>query len=169
MAKKLMFWVGTAVMTLGVTTLCFAQGVSRMDTAKALVGKMCVKIVPDIETIPAAQHYDIFAGALASRGINNFVGKDANEEMTVGEMKEIYYVVTAAMGEPSEQKAECPAELVPVFAMAPEEKLSLENLETVLGCFPDCDLTAEPFTAPVVPPVPDTPPTTPEEPSSQIQ
>lgn len=169
MAKKLMCLVGSAVMALGVTAVCFAQGVTRMDAAEALIEKMCVKIVPDIETIPEAQHYGIYAGALASRGINNFVGKDANEEMTVGEMKEIYYVVTAAMGEATEQKAECPAELAPVFAMAPEEPLSAENLAKILGCFPACDLTAEPYTAPVVPLVPDAPPTTPEEPSSQIQ
>ncbi|HAJ56741.1 MAG TPA: hypothetical protein DCL35_03100 [Candidatus Omnitrophica bacterium] len=173
MGKKFFVLACLAVVGLALTTVVFAQGESvstSSEVAKAIAEKMCVGIVPPIDTIPADQQYEVYANALASRGINNFVGKDAAEEFTVGEIKEIYYVVTAGQqADLSEQKAECPAELTGIFNMPADSKLNQGVLNKVLDCFPACDLTAEPFTAPVVPPVPLTPPTIPEEPASEIQ
>ncbi len=157
---------------IGISSV-FAQGESsqtRSDVAKSLAETLCIGIVPPIDTFPADQQYEIYANALASRGINNFVGKDGNEEVTVGELKEIYYVVTAGQQtELSEEKAECPAELTGIFNMPVDTKLNQGILNKVLDCFPACDLTAQPYTAPVTPPVPEIPPLTPEEPASEIQ
>lgn len=171
MKRKIAF---SALICLFVfASISFAQEdkpLTRKDVAKVVAEAMCIKIEPAIETIPAAQHYETYANALAARGINNFIGKDAAEEFTVGEMKEVYYILTAAgEAQTPEKKAECPVELAPVFALASETKLSQENLDKILHCFPACDLKAEPYTAPVPPAVPGTPETTPEEPSSQIQ
>ena len=146
------------------------EPVTREDVVKAVVSQMCLEIVPDVDAFPAREQYEILANALALRGVENFIGTNPDELFTVGEIEEIYYARTVgAPINPSDPRADCPVELISVFAVIPDAELTLSNFQKVLSCFPDCDPEAEAYTAPEIPGfVPGGPDLIPEEPATEI-
>ena len=174
MRKKMMFLVSVVVVfTAAVITFSSANGddpLTRNDVARAIVDQICLDIIPDVSVFPAGEQYEVLANALASRGIEDFVGTNPDELFTVGEMEDIYYILTAGIEiDPADPRANCPVELIPVFAVAPESELTLDNFQKILNCFPDCDPEAEAYSAPEPPGfVPEGPDIIPEEPASEI-
>jgi hypothetical protein len=153
--KKMALLLATClVIAVGVSGLAIqshAEEVRRYDAARVIVEHICLLIRPPLEETPAEMRYDALTGALASRGINNFLGTDPDEALTVGDMNEIFDAAT--FGEDviySEERSECPTEVGRVLSMDPGTLITLADFQKVVGCFPYCDMgTAETYTPPM--------------------
>tara|TARA_B100000315_G_C14477663_1_gene541394 strand:+ start:218 stop:745 length:528 start_codon:yes stop_codon:yes gene_type:complete len=175
MKKKVLFLGTTCLFVLLATLVTFSpasgdEPLTRSDVAGAIVNQICLEVVPDVSAFPTGDQYEILANALASRGIDNFLGTNPDELFTVGEIEGIYYLLTAEaeilLDDP---RANCPIELIPVFAVAVDTQLTSDNLQKILNCFPECNLTTEIYTAPIpFDAMPDGPEFAPEEPANEI-
>lgn len=175
MRKKVLFLGTACLIALVVTVVTFSSAngneqLTRSDVANAIANQICLEIIPDITTFPVGDQYEILINALASRGVDNFLGTNPDELFTIGEIEGIYYLLTAGVDiSPNDPRAKCPVELIPVFAVATDTQLTSSDLQKILNCFPDCDPIAEAYTAPTPPgTIPGGPEFTPEEPASEI-
>jgi len=144
--------IGLFIAVSGAMLLSVAQGkpsLRRIDVARAIAESICLEIVPGLATFAPDEQYEVLANALAFRGITNFIGTDPEEVMTLGEMEEMYNIVTAGeVLEYAGDRVRCPTELVEVFSAPWDTELVRADLQTILRCFPDCDPTAEAYAAP---------------------
>ena len=175
MKKKVLFLGAIFLVALVATLVTFSSAsgdapLTRSDIAGAIASKICLEIIPDISTFSTSDQFEILASSLASRGIDNFLGTNPDELFTVGEIEGIYYLLADGVEiSPNDPRANCPVELIPVFAVAVDTQLTSDNLQKILNYFPDCAPAAETYTTPTSPgTIPNGSEFTPEEPASEI-
>jgi len=172
MKKSIWIFLVVALIATGLVLFSFAQssGVKRSDAIRIVAEKVCFKMEPPLESFPPEEQYEILSNGLAAMGVNNFVGTDSNETMTVGDMKEIFDA--ASGGEKvayDADRAECPRLIGAIFAKNTEEKISVADFGTIAGCMPYCDIaTVETYIAPARGYLPPGPKETPENPATEI-
>mgnify|MGYP000076502366 CR=1 FL=1 len=175
MKRKILYSISLVVFIAATWVIAFPfargeESVRRVDVAKAIAEKICLDIMPGVSDFPDEEQYEIISNALASRGIDNFIGTNPDELFTIGEIEGLYYLITSGIEiDPSDPRANCPVELISVFAVLPDSQLTSDDFQKVLECLPDCDSGAQDYTAPPPPGfVPEGPDVIPEESAGEI-
>jgi hypothetical protein len=129
--------------------LCYTQfpaqaketdNVTYLDAAWVTAEKICLKIEPALDSFPEDERYKVMANALASRGVNTFLGTNPNGTMTIKEVIDLFNSVTLGEAvEYGEARKSCPAEILDIFDQPGNKKITEQEFDKVASCFPYCD------------------------------
>lgn len=91
--KKLLISVFSLIVILAVANFAFAADLTNAQLASMIVSLIGIELPPGTENLSAQESFEVMANALATRGINAFVGADKDAAVTYGQFADIIYVM----------------------------------------------------------------------------